>query len=508
MCADKTPDSLRGAPHIPVLTRVNCATIVSMLTADQKNTIQSTFDRQGANCVRIATTSLRERQALLKKLKRAIIVHADALAEAIYKDFRKAKLEVEITEIHPVLEEINHTLRHLKEWMRDKTVPTPPPFGLAHSRIRYQPRGRVLIVSPWNYPFNLLIAPLVAAIAAGNCVILKPSEKVPQTAKLLAQLIGEVFSPDHVALFEGGADLGDFLITLPFDHFFFTGNPRIGKKVMLAAAQHNATVTLELGGKSPAIIDPSADLQLAAQRIVWGKFVNAGQTCVAPDYVLVPRSHLEEFINQAKSALQSFYGKHDQLHNNPDFCRIVDDAAFVRLTNVLQESLSAGAVIEVGGQSRAAERYLAPTLLSKIDYSSPIMREEIFGPILPILTYEKRAEVLEDLRLRPTPLALYIFAQDHAAIDELLTHSKSGGAVVNNVLLHVANPNLPFGGFGMSGQGSYHGRDGFLTFSHARAVLFQGRGNAAQLLYPPYTRPLVRFVQRLVGFLDRSLPLP
>jgi aldehyde dehydrogenase (NAD+) len=375
------------------------------------------------------------------------------LYDGVRADFRKSAAEFEITEIQIVLGEISHAIRHLRRWMRPRRVPTPPLLKGTTGRVRCEPRGQVLILAPWNYPFQLLFGPLVSAVAAGNVAIVRPSEKVPATAAAMARILADAFPEDEVAMVAGGIETADALLELPFDHIFFTGSTAVGRKVMHAAAEHLASVTLELGGKSPAIVDRSADVGQAAERIVWGKMVNAGQTCVAPDYVLVHEADAPAFLAAARDTVGRFY---------------------------------------------ADERYIAPTVLSNVRADAPVMREEIFGPILPVLTVRSTDEALAFVNARPKPLALYLFSRDGGTTERVLRGTTAGGTIVNHVICHLANPDLPFGGVGESGQGSYHGLAGFRAFSHERAVLHAGRWSLAPLYYPPYG-PRMRRIANLVS---------
>jgi aldehyde dehydrogenase (NAD+) len=449
--------------------------------------LRSAFESQRAHRWTMSRTTAAERIARLKRLRDAILARREELADAIHRDFRKPALEVELTEVHPTLEELNHTVKHLKSWMKPTRVGTPLLLAGSSSHVRYEARGVVLVLAPWNYPFQLLMAPLVAAIAAGNTVICKPSEKTPHTSRFLARLVKDVFPENEVALFEGGADLAEAMLELPFDHIFFTGNPRIGRKVMEAAAKHLASVTLELGGKSPVIIDETADLTATAERIAWGKFINGGQTCVAPDYVFVHASRERAFLDALKAVITRFYGDTEEARQaSPDFSRMVDPVAWRRVKDLVDRSVAAGAKVEVGGAADGPSRYVSPTVLSGVTPDMAIMEGEIFGPVLPVMTYQKREEVYAHIQAGGKPLALYVFSQDKRAVEEVFQHTTSGGAVVNNVLIHVANPNLPFGGVGMSGLGHYHGVYGFRTFSHERAVTIQWMKSLASVFFPPY----------------------
>jgi aldehyde dehydrogenase (NAD+) len=465
--------------------------------------VQQVFERQRASFRAVSGGGAGARIDRLLRLKRAVVARREEIAGALRSDLGKSATESELAEIHPTLDEINHAIDHVARWMEPTTVPTPLLLAGARSEIRYQPRGVVLILSPWNYPFYLSVTPVVAALAAGNCVILKPSEKAPATARLLAQLIADTFKEEEVAAVEGGPEVAERLLELPFDHFFFTGATRIGRKVMEAAARHLASVTLELGGKSPAIVDASANIAQAAERIAWGRFLNAGQTCVAPDFVFVHETRAEEFVAAVRSSLAKFYGKtEDQWASSPDFARIVDGRSFARLQQVLERSIAEGARVEAGGSFDAATRYFAPTVLSGVATDSPVMEEEIFGPILPVLTFRERDEVYRYLERQPKPLALYVFSGKGSVIEEVLARTISGGVGVNQVVLQLANPELPFGGVGASGQGSYHGVFGFRAFSHERAVLVQRYPAPIGFLFPPYAGRLQRLSARLMRWLE------
>jgi len=469
---------------------------VSSTGADVAAEAARIFAAQQRNRWRVARSGARERSATLERLAAAIAAQRVGIATARYADFRKPAAEVELTEIHPVLAEIKVAARNLEAWMRPRPVRTPLLLAGTSSEVRSEPRGVVLILAPWNYAFSLVVAPLVAAVAAGNCAILKPSEKTPATSAFLKRFVAEVFDEAEVAVVEGGVEAAEALLALPFDHVFFTGGTRIGRTVMAAAARHLASVTLELGGKSPTIVDETADVRAAAERVVWGKFVNAGQTCVAPDYVLVHASRAAEFVAEAKRALDARYGPAGPGRAaTADYCRIVDAGHFARLADVLDRSVAAGAHVEAGGERDEGERYLAPTILSGVTFDSPMMEEEIFGPILPVLSYTDLDTALERLRALGKPLALYIFSRSEPAVEHILANTTAGGTAVNATMLQYGNPHLPFGGVGASGHGSYHGIHGFRTFSHERAVLRQRGPSLARFLFPPY-RGLIHAIGR------------
>jgi len=465
--------------------------------------LQRLFTAQQANRWRVARSGAAERRAKLARLADVIVARREEILAAAHADFRKPATEVELSEIDPVLEEIRHARRRVARWMRPRRVPTNLLLTGTASEVRFEPRGVALILAPFNYAFSLAVSPLVAAIAAGNCAVLKPSEKTPHTSALLARLLAEVFDAAEVAVVEGGAAEAEALLALPFDHVFFTGGIRVAKLVMAAAARHLASVTLELGGKSPAIVDETADLRASAERIVWGKFWNAGQTCVAPDYVLVHERRAAAFLGEVRRALSAFYGADDAARaRTPDFCRIVDDEHFARLADVLARTVAAGAVVEAGGQTDAAQRYIAPTVLSGVTLAHPVMEEEIFGPILPVLTWTDADEALTRIRPLGKPLALYVFSKRPAFVEHVLAHTTAGATAVNATMLHYANPHLPFGGVGASGMGSYHGEYGFRAFSHERAVLRQRWPALVRFFFPPYDGPLPRLAKwalRLLG---------
>ncbi|HEX6293497.1 MAG TPA: aldehyde dehydrogenase family protein [Herpetosiphonaceae bacterium] len=460
------------------------------------------FAAQQAHRWTMAQTTAVERISRLKRLRASILAHREQLYAAMEADFGKHLAEVELTEIQPTLRELSHVIKHLPRWMRARRVSSVWFLAGTRSAIRYEPRGVVLILAPWNYPFSLLINPLIAAIAAGNCAIVRPSEKVPHTARVLASIIAATFEEREVALVAGGVETADRLLELPFDHIFFTGSTRVGQKVMAAAARHLASVTLELGGKSPAIVDADADIRQAAERIIWGKCINAGQTCVAPDYVLVHESRAAAFTTAAREVLTRFYGAADaERRANRHFCRLIDRRSYERLTDLLDNAVAGGARIVVGGDHDPDERYLAPTLLADVTADSPLMAEEIFGPLLPVLTYRTLDEAIALVNAKPKPLAMYIFSSQRPVVDRIVQQTSAGGTVVNNVVVHLAHPGLPFGGVGASGQGSYHGWFGFRAFSHERAVMAQQRVHLTRLFYPPYSR-MMRGVLKLVGWLS------
>ncbi|HLD44190.1 MAG TPA: aldehyde dehydrogenase family protein [bacterium] len=462
------------------------------------------YNKQKQNSLKIAKTSADARIHKLKKIRTAILEKRTDIQRAIHADFQKHPLETDLTEIYPVLSEISHAIRHLKAWMKPKAVGTPLLLYGTKSEIRYEPKGVVLILSPWNYPFQLCLIPLMTALAAGNTVIIKPSSKVPRTATFLQKFVSELFEEDEVAVLTGDADVADALLELPFDHIFFTGSIPVGKKVMAAAAKHLTPVTLELGGKSPVIIHESADIQKTAERVMWGKFVNAGQTCVAADYAFVHKSVHDDFVSACQKIITTRYGKNaNEQKLSPDYCRLVSRASLGHLKKLLDESLAKGAKLVMGGHADVNDRYLCPTMITNVTLDSPLMQEEIFGPILPLITFDKLDEVYDIIRSRPRPLALYVFAKDNHFIETILNNTSSGGACINTLMVHLANNELPFGGIGYSGMGNYHGHFGFRTFSHERAVLRQGCLDTLKHFYPPYTERVKQKIDWALKFVIR-----
>ena len=459
-----------------------------------KAEIARVFQLQQANRGKVGQSGAGERIAKLKRIRDAINDRREELQQAVYADLRKPAAEAMISEVFPVTTEIKHLVRHLRGWMRPKPARTPIVFIGAKSEIRLEPKGVVLIISPWNFPFQLAVGPLISAIAAGNCVVLKPSEFSPNTARFLKSLLAGLFDEKEVAVFEGDHEVGKALLEQPFNHVFFTGSTRVGRSVMAAAAEHLSSVTLELGGKSPAIIDRSANVAEAAKKITWGKFINAGQTCIAPDYVLIPDDQLAEFVSAAKAQIQNFFGDAAKISQSPDYCRIINEKMFARLKNLVEEAVAQGAVIETGGEFAENDKYISPTLITGVPQNAAIMQEEIFGPVLPILTYKSLDDVFGVVNSMPNPLVLYIFARHRRVISKILANTSAGDTVINDVVVHFANPNLPFGGFNQSGIGKSHGYAGFKALSHERAVMRQPRHTMLQLLYPPYTK----FTKKLI----------
>lgn len=458
------------------------------MLSDLRSSPSDLFASQLPTSIAWRSSTLVERKERLLKLLNWITTHQEAIHEALWLDFNKPAIEVDLNEIFPVTSEIKHCLKNLSNWMRPQPQPTPLPMLGTSAFVVAEPKGRALLISPWNFPFNLAIGPLVSALAAGCPAILKPSEYAPHTAQLVQDLVSDLFAPHEVAVCLGEKEVASELLGLPFDHIFFTGSPAIGKIVMRAAAQHLSSVTLELGGKSPVILDASADLKDAAEKLIWGKFVNCGQTCIAPDYILVPEDKKEIFIGHAREVLTRYYDPEEKgIMQSPDYARLINAKHFDRIRQLLQDSLQKGAQVEAGGELDEETRYVAPTLISNISEDMLVFQEEIFGPILPILTYSHLNDALALIHSQPKPLALYFFGKDESRAKRVMAETSSGNLVINDCVLHFLHSELPFGGVNNSGIGKAHGKYGFLAFSNEKGVLKQRIGfNNVSLLRPPY----------------------
>jgi aldehyde dehydrogenase (NAD+) len=431
---------------------------------------------------------------MLERLRARIVEREPRLTAALASDLAKPAFEAWAMEIGFALNEIEHTLGHLDRWTRSEKVPTPVMFQPGRSRITPEPLGVVLIVAPWNFPIQLVLLPLIAALGAGNAVVVKPSELAPACSREVALLL-ESLNDTAIGVVTGGVAETTELLTHRFDHIFYTGNSRVARIVMRAAAEHLTPVTLELGGKSPAIVSQKANISVAARRIVWGKFVNAGQTCIAPDYVLVERAAHDDLVAALVTSIREFYGPDPKA--NVDYGRIISDSHFRRLTQLLQPGERA-----VGGDVDATSRYIAPTVLTGVSVDDAIMREEIFGPILPVIAVDSIDAAVAFVNVGDTPLALYCFSEDDTENDRVTSGTTSGGVCVNGTLLQMSNGFLPFGGVGESGMGSYHGKFGFDTFSHRKAVHTRTTRLDPPLLYPPYSDAKERLVRRAVALGD------
>ena len=440
--------------------------------------IEGTLSRQRQFFKSGKSRSLAFRKEQLDRLQSALHQWEGRLAEALWKDLHKSYEEAYLTEFSLIYQEIRVHRRHLKTWSRSRPVPTPLHLMPSASRIGYEPLGVALIVTPWNYPVQLMLTPLIGAISSGCCVMLKPSRHAPSVALTLEEMIHATFEPDYISIVQGGRSVNTFLFGQPFDLIFFTGSPKLGRLVMQAAAPNLTPIVLELGGKSPVIVDRGANLEVAANRIAFGKILNAGQTCIAPDYLLVHQSLKEAFLKKLTGCFDRMLGP--DIKANPHYGRIVNDKSVNRLIALMDS----GTII-YGGEVDPAERYIAPTVIDEISCDDPIMQEEIFGPLLPVITFSQISEAIRFINSNEKPLALYYFGKQREAI-EVLNKTSSGGACLNDTILHVANHHLPFGGVGNSGMGRYHGQESFLAFSHRRAVLDSPTWFDLPVKYPPY----------------------
>ena len=452
--------------------------------------LEEIFEAQGTQRWAVANTTAKERIVKLRSLRKAIVERQQEFYDAVWEDFHKPKTEAWLTEVFPALEEIDYAIKHLRKWMRSKAGDFSLLFPTSGSVSHFEPKGRVLIMAPWNYPFLLFISPIAAAIAAGNVVIAKPSHKTPHVSAVLEAIIADVFEKDEVAVVQGaGAEVGDTLLALPFDHVFFTGSPKVGAHVAEMAAKVHASVTLELGGKSPTIILDSVKIADAARKIAWGKCLNAGQTCIAPDYVLCPRNLVQPLAEAVADNIKKMYGDtEDARRDCENFVRIIESKAVERHKALMLDAVAKGAKAVIGGAEYcdSGARYTPATVLTGVTPEMDIMKSEIFGPILPIVAYDSLDEAIAFVQSRPKPLALYIFGKSQRDIKRVLYETTSGSTCVNHCILQIENLSVPFGGVGMSGTGNYHGFYGFKTFSHERNHMYQGNIDTIAGLYPPY----------------------
>lgn len=430
----------------------------------------------------------------LKTLKQAIVENQTIIVEALKADLNKPDFESYATEIS-VTKEIDYALKHLKSWTKPQKVAVPLEQIPGSAQIVAEPLGIVLIIGAWNYPFGLNISPLIGAIAAGNCAVIKPSEFASHTSSCVANLIAKYFDPAYITVVEGDIEASQKLLQQKFDRILFTGSTAVGKIVMAAAAKHLTPVTLELGGKSPCIVDNDVDIEVTARRIVWGKFINAGQTCIAPDYLLVERKIKRDLLANIKNYIQEFYG--DNPANSQDYARIINQKQFFRLTKLLQ----AGEIV-IGGETDVAERYIAPTVIENVSLEDAIMQEEIFGPILPVIAYDSLQEAIAIVNQKPKPLALYIFSRDRQFQQQICQATSSGGVCINDTIMQFGVSTLPFGGVGDSGMGSYHGKASFDTFSHYKSILNKSLRLDFNWRYAPYEGKLL-LVKRILGLKER-----
>ena len=438
-------------------------------------------------------TNIAYRKEVLIKLLNVIITHENEIIEALYSDFRKPAFEAVLTETNYVISELKDTIKNFHKWAKPKRV-FPSILNFPSTDYIYkEPYGKVLIIAPWNYPFQLALCPLVSAVAAGNQVVLKPSELTPKTSEIIAKIIEKTFPVNHVEVIEGGLEVSQKLLSQRWDYIFFTGSVPVGKIVAKAAAENLTPVTLELGGKNPCIIDNTANLKLAAKRIVWGKFINAGQTCIAPDYILIQKDMKSHFIEFMKLEITKAYGENPKL--SPDYARIVNEKNWLRLANMIDENK-----VIFGGQTDIEDCYISPTLIDESNVDSLIMKDEIFGPLLPILSYENETEINTIISKYEKPLSLYVFTEDKKFAQKIIKQYSFGGGCINDTVVHFSNKRLPFGGVGHSGIGAYHGSLSFDTFSHKKGIVKKANWLDLPMRYAPYKDKL-KSIQKLLKWL-------
>lgn len=435
------------------------------------------------------------RRSQLLALQRFLVEKEGAVADAIRRDFGKSPAETFLTETAFVRGEVRHSLGHLRTWMKPERVPLPLHYQFGRAFVEHRPFGLALVIGAWNYPLNISLSPLVSALAAGNCVLLKPSEHAPVTSRVVAEGIASYLDESAVAVIQGGVEETKALLRERFDCIFYTGSRNVGREIMLAAASYLTPVILELGGKSPCIVEKDACLRTAARRVIWAKFLNAGQTCIAPDYLLVQRDAAESLLQHMKEALDKFYGPDPE--NSPDYPRIISERHFDRLENLM----NAGQVVAGGVRDRTG-RYIAPTILQGVTFDDPVMKEEIFGPLLPVITYDTIDDALVMLKLNPDPLAVYLFTSNEATKAKVISATRSGGFCCNDLLFQTAIHGLPFGGTGESGFGRYHGKAGFDAFSYRRSILHRTNFPDPDFRYPPYGRCKFGFLRKIVEMFD------
>lgn len=467
-----------------------------------KSKISTIFIAQTENRWNVAQTTAKERILKLKKLEQWILDNRDKIKKALYADFKKPNIETDLTEVAVSLLEIRHIRRNLKKWLKPQKAKKTLIYLTAKSWTQFEARGVVLIIAPWNYSINLIFGPLAAAIAAGNCVIIKPSEFSPNSSVLVADAIAELFQENEVAVFNGDHNVAVELLKNPFDHIFFTGSTKTGKKVMVAAAKNLTSITLELGGKSPVIIDDCANLKDAAHKIVWAKIINSGQSCHAPDYILVQESAQQKLIENLKLYVKKLLGEQvSAWHKSSEYARVIDERHYNRLLNLLNDAVKGGAKVELGGEFMKIDNYISPTILSNVDLDSDIMQEEIFGPILPVITFKSLEDAIYIINSKPKPLALYLFSKNKKNIDRVLHQSSAGTTCINDLYIQYSQTNLPFGGVNHSGIGKAHGYYAFKEFSNLRAVLKHHRFAPLKLVFPPYNKWTKRIADFIIKYI-------
>lgn len=466
----------------------------------ETGTLAKLFENQKRKSLLLRQESIKDRKRRIKAFGKFILANRERIGKAVHADLRKPLVEIDLSEVYPVVAEIRNVLRNLNDWAQPELIDAPLTYLGTKSKIVFEPKGVCLIIAPWNFPFNLCFGPLISCLAAGNTAILKPSEATPHTAALINTLVKEFFEEDLVAVIEGGVRTTTELLKLPFHHIFFTGSTAVGKIVMKAASENLTSVTLELGGKSPTIIDSSANLTDAATRIAFGKFLNKGQTCIAPDYILIEETVKKEFIDLLITKINALFGEHGKIdEHTPNYSRIVNQKNFKRLDGLVKEALALNAKLEFGGATIEEQNYMHPVILSQVPLHARIMEEEIFGPVLPILTYNSEDEVINLINSKPKPLALYIFSHRKSFQNRIIRETTAGSACINDCVLQFTHPNLPFGGVNASGIGKSHGKYGFIAFSNEKPVVKQRSGfSSTYLLHPPYTARVKQLIDMMV----------
>jgi aldehyde dehydrogenase (NAD+) len=461
-------------------------TMRSPIIDEKQINVSAIFEAQRKNHTNVKNCTIEQRKDKLRKLKAAIEAHETEIFAALQKDLRKSVFESSLSETFLVLGEIDFAIKNLSKWASPHKASTNLLNISTKTKIVYEPKGVGLIIAPWNYPFMLILAPLVSAIAAGNCCMLKSSKLAPEISRVTAKLVNETFPENEIFFVEGHLVDSNEILKLPFNHIFFTGSTEVGKLVMEAAAKHLASVTLELGGKTPVIIDEAADLKYSVPKITWGKLLNSGQSCIAPDYAFVHESKKAEFIKMMTEQIaKSFFV--DGKINKADYGKIISTGQFNRLRGLVDNAVNGGAKVETGGVFEDADNTIHPTLLSNVSLDSDIMNEEIFGPVLPIISYKNIKEVLDYVNSKSKPLALYVFSDNSKNVDHIVKNTSSGGTCINDVMIQITNPNIPFGGVNASGIGGSHGFFGFKSFSHERAVVYQSKMmEMNKMIYAPY----------------------
>ncbi|WP_258100170.1 aldehyde dehydrogenase family protein [Marinoscillum pacificum] len=461
-----------------------------------KNEFSSLFQSHQKTAMMLKKGTITERKGKLIGLKDWLLDHQHELHQSEYLDLKKPEDEVNVTELYPLIAEARHAISHLDEWTTPQPIRSSMTFFGTRAFVHYEPKGTALIISPWNYPLLLALGPMISAIAAGNTVILKPSEFTPATNKVILKMAHDLFDHNEIQVIEGEAEVSASLLELPFDHIFFTGSPQVGKIVMTAAAKHLTSVTLELGGKSPTIIDETANIRDAAAKLSWAKWTNAGQTCVAPDYLFIHESKKEDFINAYKDATLKMYG------DKKSYTSIINVKHYHRIEETLQDALNKGANVIISGNNSPEELDIQPVVIDNVTDDMRVMKEEIFGPVFPIMTYQNLDEVIDYINARPKPLALYLYSKNRKNKRKVLQETSSGALVYNDSVLHFGHPHLPAGGVNNSGIGKAHGHAGFLAFSHEKSVLSQQIGlTVASTVRPPYSKLKKKLIQFMLKYL-------